>query len=231
MAALLWIRRDCVLSHVSAAAVWGLAPSSETIYVTALGRYVRPRANVQIHRVAHLDPRDVRLRQRLPVTAPARTLIDLAGLERDATLERALAEARVARLVSDADLAAAIDRARGRPGVATVRRILEFERGHAPTRSEAERRFMALVDAAKLAAPASNVRVGELEVDFLWPAKKLVVEVDGHLFHSHRAAFERDHARDQALVASGHRVIRVTWRQLVDEPLSLVARIAQALCV
>lgn len=229
MAALLWIGHDCVLSHDSAAAVWGLVPHSETIHVTALRRYVRTRPNIQIHRVPNLDPRDVRLRQRLPVTAPARTVIDVAGLERDAALERALAEARVARLVDDADLEAAIERAPGRPGVAKIRRMLELERGHARSRSEAERRFMALVAAARLPAPATNVRIGRHEVDFLWAAAGLVVEVDGHQFHSHRAAFERDRARDQALVASGHRVIRVTWRQLTDEPLALVARIAQAL--
>jgi very-short-patch-repair endonuclease len=232
-AALLSMGENCVLSHASAAAAWGLAThAGDVVHVTVIGRNPRPRPDLQIHRVLRLDPRDVRLRQRLPVTAPARTLIDLAaGVAGDATLERALAEARIARLVSDAELAAAIERAPGRPGAATVRRILELERGHAPTRSEAERRFVALIDAAKLPAPACNVRVEELEVDFLWPAKKLVVEVDGHVFHSHRAAFERDRARDQALVASGHRVIRVTWRQLVDEPLVLVARIAQALCV
>jgi very-short-patch-repair endonuclease len=68
-------------------------------------------------------------------------------------------------------------------------------------------------------------------VEFLWRAERLVLEVDGHRFHGHRRAFERDRRRDQALVASGYRVIRVTWRQLVDEPLALVARIAQALGV
>lgn len=67
------------------------------------------------------------------------------------------------------------------------------------------------------------------EVDMLWRAEKLVVEVDGHAFHSHRAAFERDRARDQALVAAGYRVIRVTWRQLEREPLAVLSRIAASL--
>jgi very-short-patch-repair endonuclease len=229
-AALLSIGADCVISHASAAAIWGLSSRpADGVQVTVIARHPRPRSNVEIHRVPHLDPRDVRLRQRLPVTAPARTVIDLAGLERDATLERALAEARVAGLVDDADLEAAIERAPGRPGVATVKRILELESGRARSRSEAERRFMALVAAARLAAPATNVRLSGYEVDFLWAVARLVVEVDGHRYHGHRAAFERDRLRDQVLVASGYRVVRVTWRQLVDEPFALVARIAQAL--
>ena len=60
------------------------------------------------------------------------------------------------------------------------------------------------------------------EVDFVWRAQKLVVEVDGYAFHGHRAAFERDRAKDQVLMAAGYRVIRVTWRQLEREPLAVL---------
>jgi hypothetical protein len=228
VAALLLLRRDCVLSHASAASILGIASSPQAVHVTVLGRDVRVRDAIRAHRVRHLDPRDVRLQDGLPVTAPARTLIDLAGLA-PKQLEGALAQARVARLVNDRDLARAIDRSPWRPGVAALRRLLQLERGHAPTRSEAERRFTGLVDAAGLPGPVANVRVGGHEVDFLWATARLVVEVDGYRYHGHRAAFERDRIRDQALATSGYRVLRVTWRQLVDEPLALIARIAQAL--
>lgn len=228
-AALLSLGDGCALSHASAAAIWGIAtrPGDE-VHVTVVARNPRPRPSVRAHRVRHLDPRDVRVRDGLPVTAPARTLIDLAGLASE-QLESALAQARVARLVNDRDLARAIDRSPRRRGVATLRRLLELERGHARTRSEAERRFTALVHAARLPGPVANVRIGGYEVDFLWATARLVVEVDGYRYHGHRAAFERDRIRDQALATSGYRVLRVTWRQLVDEPLPLVARIAQAL--
>jgi very-short-patch-repair endonuclease len=98
-----------------------------------------------------------------------------------------------------------------------------------PTRSEAERLLLAMVEDAQLPLPAVNVPLEGYEVDFFWRVEKLVVEVDGHGFHGHRAAFERDRRRDQRLVAAGYRVIRVTWRQLVGEPLALISRIAQAL--
>ncbi len=87
------------------------------------------------------------------------------------------------------------------------------------TRSEAERKLLELLRDARLPPPETNARVLGYEVDFLWRAQKLVVEVDGYAFHGHRAAFERDRAKDQVLVAAGYRVIRVTWRQLEREPL------------
>ncbi len=163
----------------------------------------------------------------LPVTAPARTLLDLAGVSPLHDLERALAEARVQRLVTDRALREALDRAPGRSGTATLRALLEAE--PTLTRSEAERRLRRLILDGGLPPPETNVRLLGFEVDLVWRGAKLVVEVDGHAFHAHRAAFERDRKRDQALVAAGFRVIRVTWRQLEREPLAVLARIAQAL--
>jgi very-short-patch-repair endonuclease len=129
----------------------------------------------------------------------------------------------------DRTLADAMERAPGRTGIARLRATLDDESGRVPTRSEAERLLLAMVEDAQLPLPAVNVPLEGYEVDFFWRVEKLVVEVDGHGFHGHRAAFERDRRRDQRLVAAGYRVIRVTWRQLVGEPLALISRIAQAL--
>jgi very-short-patch-repair endonuclease len=68
-------------------------------------------------------------------------------------------------------------------------------------------------------------------VDFVWRDKHLAVETDGYSFHSTRAAFERDRLRDAELTARGFRVIRITWRQLTEQPLAVVARIAGALAL
>ena len=89
--------------------------------------------------------------------------------------------------------------------------------------------MLALVRAARLPMPDVNVRVGPIEVDFLWREERLVVEVDGFRFHSSRAAFERDRLRDAELQAGGLRVMRVTWRQLTREREATLARIARAL--
>jgi len=230
MAALLYDRGHAVLSHPSAASIWGFAePVTDAITLTIVGKDVRSRPGLRLFRVPRLDRRDLRIREGLPVTSPARTLLDFAGAATFSALEQGVAEARVRRLATDAELRAAIDRAPGRTGGASLKRLLDRESAPGLTRSEAERKLRRLLVAAELPLPQLNARVCGYEVDFLWPLEKLVVEVDGHGFHGHRAAFERDRRRDQRLVAAGYRVIRVTWRQLVGEPLALIARIAQAL--
>jgi very-short-patch-repair endonuclease len=114
-------------------------------------------------------------------------------------------------------------------GTATIRALLEPAAETGFSRSEAERRLGAIVEQARLPRPQTNVRVAGYEVDALWPAARLVVEVDGYRFHGHPAAFERDRRKDQDLTAAGYQVIRVTWRQICHQPLLVAARIAQAL--
>jgi len=89
--------------------------------------------------------------------------------------------------------------------------------------------LLALIRKARLREPEVNVVVRGYEVDLLWRAERLVVEVDGFAFHSSRTAFEADRRRDAVLAAAGFRVVRVTWAQLAQEPEALLARIAQAL--
>ena len=71
--------------------------------------------------------------------------------------------------------------------------------------------------------------MGRHELDFLWREEQLVVEVDGFAFHASRAQFEDDRRRDAELAAKGLQVVRVTWRQIVDEPEAILVRIAPAL--
>jgi very-short-patch-repair endonuclease len=97
------------------------------------------------------------------------------------------------------------------------------------TRSEAERRLQRIIRAARLPRPVTNVRVAGWEVDAFWPRERLIVEVDGYAYHGNRAAFERDRRKDAALTAAGYTVIRITWRQLKDEPLAVVALVARLL--
>jgi very-short-patch-repair endonuclease len=104
-----------------------------------------------------------------------------------------------------------------------------LDHGPAITRSEAERRLLKLIRDANLPLPLTNVRLHGHTVDFCWPQNRLIVEFDGFAFHGHRRAFERDRKRDRTLVAAGYRVIRITWRQLTDEPLAVIASVAQAL--
>ncbi len=119
-----------------------------------------------------------------------------------------------------------IVQARGFP-VTDLARTLSDLGWHGPTRSELERRFLALVSKADLPRPLVNRHVVAMEVDFTWERERLVVETDGYEYH--RARFEADRAKDQRLAAQGYLVIRVTWRQIEREPIKTVALLAQAL--
>jgi very-short-patch-repair endonuclease len=145
-------------------------------------------------------------------------------------LERALAEAQVRRLVRQRALLDQLERNRGRAGTRALRRVIEVEGGPAPTRSEAERRLLRLLRAAELPAPQVNARLSGFEVDFLWKDARLVVEVDGYAYHSNRAAFERDRRRDRTLQTQGWRVVRITWRQLHEQPAAVEADLRKLLC-
>jgi very-short-patch-repair endonuclease len=95
----------------------------------------------------------------------------------------------------------------------------------------AEARLLELIRAARLPRPQTNVRIGRYEVDLVWHAQRVVVEVDGYEFHSSRQPFERDRIRDAELQAAGYGVLRVTWRQIVHEPEAVLARLAALLAV
>ena len=228
MAAVLAYGAGALLSHHPAAVLWGLRPPpAQTMHVTVATRDARSRRGITAHHVATLHPSDATRRHGIPVTSPARTLLDLATQLTPRDLTRAVEEARIHRLATDVSLTEQLERYPTHRGAAALKRAIPSE--PALTRSEAERRLLELVRAARLPQPEANVRVGRHEVDLLWRTEELVVEVDGYAFHSSRAAFERDRRRDAELAAAGIRVIRVTWRQIVEEPEAVVARLAAAL--
>jgi very-short-patch-repair endonuclease len=194
-----------------------------------MGRHVKPQPGVVVHRVAALDIRDIRLHQGFPVTAPARTLIDCAA--GSLAIDRLLNEARALSLVTDAEIHAAMGRCPGRTGIGAMRALLAAEQDAGFTRSEAERILERIVADAGLQRPTFNTRVAGMEVDALWPAERVVVEVDGYRAHGHHAAFQRDRARDNQLVTAGYLVLRFTWHQLNRRPMAVLATIVRALTV
>jgi very-short-patch-repair endonuclease len=220
MAAVLAYGPRALLSHRSAAELWGLVQSGGgVLHVTVPGRSARSRPGVRAHR-ATLRPEDAMTREGIPCTSPARTLLDFAVTATKRELERAAAEARVLRLPRLQPFDAP-----GHAGVPKLRAAM----GEEPklTKSELEERFLRLCDEHSLPGPAVNAPVlvygGHVTVDFLWPAEKLVIETDGYAFHSHRGAFERDRRRDQLLAREGFEVLRFTWHQLVEEPAVVAA--------
>jgi very-short-patch-repair endonuclease len=231
LAAVLASGPGAVLSHRSAAGLWRLLPARDgDVDVTVPGRNPGRKPGIRVHRVSALDSRDIRKLGGIPIASPARTILDLAAVVGPRELEQALAEAYARRLARRSELVSLLARRSSLPGTRALRALLD-DGSPALTRSEAEERLLALIRTAELPSPETNIRIGRHEVDFLWREQRLVVEVDGFRFHSSRSAFERDRLRDTELSSQGFRVIRITWRQIVDEPVALVARLATALAV
>lgn len=232
-AALLAAGMDAVIGGLSAAALWGLihpvpADGPIEILVPRQRRLTLPGVTVQ--RTSILLPRDVAIKDGLPLTSPARTLLDLAEQSTLRRVELAFDRGLVDRLLTRAHVSDVIDRANGRRGAGVLRALLEPDRRTATvTRSEAEERMLALIRSAQLPAPRVNARLHGYEVDFYWPAEGVVVEVDGFRFHSSRRAFEHDRRKDGALTAAGVVVNRVTWSAIDREPLAVIARLTAAL--
>lgn len=232
MAAVLACGPEAVLSHRSAGALWKLLPGPhrpEPIDVLLPRHVRRRRPGIRTRRTRNLLPHDITTRDGVPITRPARTLRDLASVLPSGELKRVVVRARRYDLIPESELSRLGSRHRSRPGAPLLRAIASDGSSLRLTRSEAEDRFLDLVRSSRLPAPEANVLLEGYEVDFLWRREKLVVEVDGFEYHSSRRRFEGDRRRDGDLTAAGFRVVRVTWRHLVDDRDATVARLAGAL--
>jgi very-short-patch-repair endonuclease len=223
-AALLACGEHAVISHRAAGAVWELGPRrGELVEVTLKAGHRRAQPGIVVHQ-SELAPDEVTDAGGLRVTSPARTLLDLAATLPPHELERAVNEAQVLRIVTAAAVGALLARTPRHRGAAAVRAA--FGEGPAVTRSELERRMRALAYRIGVPQPRTQARVLGFTVDFLWPDERVVVETDGFASHGTRMRFESDRARDAALQAAGYRVLRFTWRQLVETPEIVAARLA-----
>jgi very-short-patch-repair endonuclease len=220
---------DAVLSHRSAAEVWGLLePRLGDIDVTVIGRNPGERPGIRRHRSLTLTPSEVRTKRAIRGTSPARTGVDNA---RDPDLEELLAGAFATGGVTRGQIEQGIRRRPNLPGARRLHALLDQDGGPRRTRSWGERRLLALVRQAGLPVPVTNQLVNGYQVDAIWPDHRLIVEIDGYEFHGGRRAFATDRARDAAHVAAGYRVIRFTAVQLRDEPLIVIGRLSAALAL
>jgi very-short-patch-repair endonuclease len=222
-AAVLAYGKGTLLSHRSAATLWGLARRrSGIIDVTAaVGRQgVDRRTGIFIHR-GRLHPEDRAVRGGLPITTVARTLFDMAEFVSLMHLESAWEEADRLGLLELREVERVCERGYGRRALRPIRRLLAEARAATITRSPLEDDFAAFCRDRGLPTPSFNTTVLGFEVDALWPRQRLGAELDSWEFHSHRAAFERDRARDTALQAAGYRTIRITHRRLHQEAPAL----------
>ena len=237
LAAVLACGPRAVLSHRSAGALWGLVAWSGARHVTA-PRSRGPVPGVVVHRTRRPVAAEMAIRDGVPCTTWARTLLDLSGDLPVHRLVRALEAAALAGLYDHAELASVLARAAGRPGAGRLREAVA--RGHhltpSGTRSALEEAFLALIRSAPRPLPEPRTNAwptlrGEpgFEVDVLWESERVVVELDGRRYHELEGARQRDRARDTALARSGYRVIRLTWADVTRRPGATLRRVERTL--
>lgn len=232
MAAALACGPTAVVSHRTAACLWGLvSPPDDDARLDVSVSYgsERRRDGIRVHRVSRLPPEDRTELTAIPITTPARTLVDFASAANGRELEQALAVAEKERLVTLPELNTVLQRNRGRPGTRLLMAVLQVNGGPALTRSEAEARFLALIRQARLPPPEVNTSIETHELDFFWRAEKIAVEVDGYRYHSSMTRFESDRRRSAHLAARGIQIIPLTWRQIVEDGVATAVQIGQAL--
>lgn len=228
MAAVLASGPSTVLSHWSAAMLWGIRSNSRVrVDVTTPHR---SRSSKAICRHVSEVPEDERAMEvGIPVTSVPRTTLDLAATEPVDVVISMLKEAEYRRLYDRLSLWDLLERYPGRRGVRRVRAALERleEEPSGRRRSPLEERFAPFLRRHRLPQPRFNdwVLLGgkRYQVDCYWPGTRQIVELDGWEGHGTRTAFRQDRARDRALRVAGFSVTRLTWSQLDDEPEAIAS--------
>jgi very-short-patch-repair endonuclease len=227
-----------VISHRSAAALLGLLNAGPVVIdVIAPGEQGRMIDGLRRHRVRPPRRDEVGTVAGIPCTSPARTLVDLAGVVGDWTLRSTFERAAQRRLLDISVIEASMDP--GRRGVRSLRALVEEWRRAAPVakkgrlKSPLEAKVLPLVVRRGCPIPLLNAPVeiakGRVEVDFLWPQQRFVLEADSRDFHGTAVAFERDRWRDRELMAAGYTTLRITHQQAETEAEAIADTIASQL--
>lgn len=215
MAAVLACGPMALLSHRSAAALWGIAPVPRAGPIEVVADVDRRRAGVRVHRRRDLGPEHRREMAAIPVTDPTSTLVDLASCAPEWQVERAINEADRLDLVDPEALRRSVGGLGPRPGMGRMRKLLGLD---ALTDTGLERAFLGIVRDAGLPLPETQIYVNGYRVDFYWPNLELVVETDGWRHHRTSGEQSTDRRRDQAHLTSGLTTVRFGEDQVRYEP-------------
>jgi len=229
---------DTVISHRSAAELWGLIQPAGYVELSVRPpQHPRLRPPAIAHRIIDLHPDLAVEREGMRVTDPVRTVIDLGLVLPTWAVKDALSRGITTKLF-DVDLVQQLRDALGRPGrngTGTMRKILEERLLSGGTEeSLLERRFLDLVRRHGLPPVAVQHEVWNAgrfvaRIDACYPDRKLAIEVDGFAHHSSPDAFQRDRERQNRLVALGWTVLRFTWHDIVHRPAEVARAILEAI--
>lgn len=232
---------EAAIGYRSAAALWGFLAPRPSVDVIRPRHRLNCRSTIYLdgrrtlvplnaRRARHLPEHHLHHVRGIPVTSVSRTLLDLAGILDRKSLERAFIEADRLDLIRDEELMEMVGRANGHRGAGNLRTLIA---GRIPDlanlRSVLEGMFLTLCRDEGIERPETNVMIGPFEVDCVWRAQRLILELDGYEFHRGIEKAERDADRMSELRARGWSTMRVTWRMVTKEPALLAERVRSAL--
>jgi hypothetical protein len=214
------------LSHSSSLTLWGFQKRWQLpLHVTAPTRHKRP--GLVTHR-GHLTRADIRIQLGIRTTSPARTFLDCAPDLPNKRLIRVINDGRRSGHVHLSALHDVCARFPTHPGRATIEAIL-LDSPTQPTRSEFEDAFLDFCQAYGLPRPLTNTKIAGHEVDALFEAERLIVELDSWDFHKDRSSFRSDRNRDADTLAARHATLRMTWDRIDETPQHEAARLHRIL--
>jgi very-short-patch-repair endonuclease len=228
LAAVLARGDEALLSHYSAAWLWGIAGGcGAVIDVTApLPRHSRD--GIRVHSANGLRAEDRSSSEKIPVTGVPKTLLDLAAAS-ERNLSWALPRAKNKGLLDLIAIDSLIRRSTGRAGIRRLRQALSEYREPAFTRSGIERRFLRLVREAGLPRPSTNLFVAGFELDAYWSSLRFAVELDTYEYHGGPSEFEADRQRQEDLKLAGIEMTRITGRRITADPAAVAQRLRRLL--
>lgn len=218
MAAVLACGKGACLSHRSAGALYGICEEREEVVEISVPRTGKIRRNgIKVRRRPSLPSKEVGTLDRIPITSPVQTMIDLATELGPKGLARAVNEADKRDVIGVETLRSELDARTGQPGVKRLCALLDRDT-FVLTDEELERLFLPLARDAGLPLPRTQEMVNGYEVDFFWPDLRLVIETDGLRYHRTPLAQAKDARRDQAHTAAGYARLRFSHHQVKYEP-------------
>jgi len=234
LAACLAVGRPSAASHHSAAAIHGIWAVSDDVVEITVGRDRSPElGGVTVHRIADLSDRWIVDIDGVPVTTPARTLVDLGAVLPLGSVSRALDRTIGRQLATLDEVRVAMDAVarKGRAGVGTIRRLLDERGGLDGATSVLEARMAALLRVHGVPMPVREHTVldddGQFvgRVDFAYPELRYAIEVDGYESHAGLQSFRHDRVRQNDLIDLGWTVHRFTWTEVDRHPSRVAVRI------
>lgn len=232
LAAVLWVGDDAVASHFTAVRLHGFDLPHDKAHVWVPPERSPKSPDVVVHRGVVVR-NDRRIRDRVPVTSPARTLVDLAGSLDDEALEAAMEDFLHRGLTTPMAIGRCLDTVGGTGRAGSCRlRALFADRGDVALESRLEVKLWRLLRRAGL-RPVRQYEVRcankKYRLDFAWPALKVGLEGEGFAAHGGRPAFRPNRRRLADLGAVGWRVIPVTWEECTQAPGHVIETIRSAL--